>query len=559
MTSRVLIAVVAALVAGVVAGVLIADDGGDKTGTDATTTTAAADDTPNPFTAGMPFQEPRGVRSSKGVLEATLTAENGTVPVSGVEVAGAQTYTATWAGGTVKGGFLGPTLHAQPGDTVKLTLDNRLKVPAGPTAVNCGEKGDHDHDDAGETPSKPGDPESTNVHFHGLHVTPRETSPYGDTVLVRLPNGKSQISFEIPETHDKGTFWYHAHLHQCTNDQVSRGLAGLLLIGDSREDLPPRFRNVQTRSLALKDVQVTQADSGPAEWQIDPAHDFTKATNRTVNGLVNPTMSIRPGETQMWRLLNASAGVWYQVALVDEANDDTQDEFTVVAQDGNSLRRPVTAKTVLIPPGARFDILVRGPSAGKRVLKTFPFDQGFAKFGTATLATLEVKGPPAEPLAPPEELTPPHQRFPDKRGTPRRIVFDIETRSDQFHIAPDDSVFLPTINNALFDPDIPAVTPVLETTERWIIENKSLEWHPFHIHQDDFKVIRTSGGGPQQLPGDHDVVALPPGTPEKPSVVEIDMPFTDFDGDFVFHCHILGHEDAGMMALIELRKPGERD
>ena len=226
----------------------------------------------------------------------------------------------------------------------------------------------------------------------------------------------------------------------------------------------------------------------------------------------------------------------------------------MVAQDGNSLLRAKRRTTILIPPGARFDILVRGPASGSRVLKTLPFDQGFAKFPEDTLATVEVAGSATTPIRPPRKLSGPAQRFPKERGPTRRFTFDVDLRDTQFHIS--DQVFNPTINNADFDPDSPDATPILGTTERWILFNKSAEWHPFHIHQNDFRVVKTGPDGQPQLPGDHDIVALPPGTPVNPSVTEIEMPFTDYPGNFVFHCHILEHEDGGMMSLVELRRRG---
>src|SRR4051794_11207566 len=302
---------------------------------------AGADPTPpaeNPFTPKMKFKEPPLVRSSHGRLRATITAQNGTVKVSGVEVAGTQTYSVEWAGGKIAPAILGPTLHARPGDRVELTLKNRLEQPAGPSeAASCPGSVEGDHAAAGHgahgAEAQPGDPEVTNLHFHGLHVTPRQVSPYGDTVLVHLPNGDFRYRFKIPRNHDRGFFWYHAHVHQCTDDEVTRGLAGMLMIGDSRKDLPERFRRVRERRIALKDIQVAKVPDTD-QWQIDPAHGFNRGTVLTVNGLVDPTMTIRPGETQMWHLLNASSGVWYQVILADPADDSAREEFTVIAQDG---------------------------------------------------------------------------------------------------------------------------------------------------------------------------------------------------------------------------------
>jgi FtsP/CotA-like multicopper oxidase with cupredoxin domain len=557
MSARVIALVVVVLGLGVGAGVLIAggDDGDkDEKGAQATSqteSTIAPAPPPPAFNPGEKFSEPPAVFSKDGKLRATLMAKDGIVTVSGVKVDGTQTYAVDGVGTR---GFLGPTLHVNPGERVELTLDNRLRIPPGSKAPNCPEAG-MGHHGGHATQGKPGDRQLTNLHFHGLHVTPREVSPYGDTVLVHLKNGKSRFSFKIPADHDKGTFWYHAHLHTCTDDQVSRGLAGLLLIGDSRRDLPKPFHRIQTRSLALKDIQVVPS-KGRAPWQIDPGHTWTKATHRTVNGHVNPKMTIRPNETQLWRLANVSAGVWYQVALVDPADDESRDRFTVVAQDGNSLRRPTEQTTVLIPPGARYDILVRGPESGSRALKTLPFNQGFIVFGEDTLATVDVTGPPATALAPPKKLVAPTQKFPTRRGPTRRFVFDIDLRATETDLPPPSSTspFALVINSSKFDEKSPDATPYLNTTERWILENKSEEWHPFHIHQDDFRIVSTSKGAPPSLPGDHDIVPLPPGTPVKPSRTVIEMPFTDYDGKFVFHCHILDHEDGGMMALVDLRR-----
>lgn len=548
----VLVAVVLAVGAGVVL-VLTRDD-------DATPAASKTVQVPgtDPFQTGADLTEPPVVSSNArtNTLRTTLVARNGTVTVSGVRVAGTQTYAARRGSRLTRRGILGPTLQVQPGDKIEITLDNRLVVPDDmPAGPNCAESGDSAADAAGHAHTgEAGDPQFSNLHYHGLHVTPRERSPYGDTVLVHLPNGMSRFSFTIPKTHGEGTYWYHAHLHECTNDQVFRGLAGILLIGDSRSNLLPRARyaSMKTQLLALKDTQVTKVGDSNA-YTIDPNHFWGNPTHRTVNGLIQPKISIRPRETQLWRFLNVSAGIWYRIALVDESNDGARDRLTIVAQDGNSLRRAVQKTSVLIAPGQRFDILVNGPATGTRVLKTLPFDQGGATFPEDTLATVGLEGPAARPLPTPRRLAPDAQRFPPARGQTRQFVFDFNT-SKRFEA---------TINNSVFDPRVAGATPILNTTERWIITNKTKEWHPFHIHQDDFKVISTGDGtaeGPAPLPGVQDVVALPPGTADKPSRVVIEMPYTDFSGRFVFHCHILDHEDAGMMSLVDLRRraKGER-
>ncbi len=497
---------------------------------------------PDPFRAGLPFEEPPVVRSRDGRLRTTLRAENATVEISGKDVGETQTYAARGPGGSPARGFLGPTLRVRPGDVVQITLDNQLTVPEGAIGAACLKPGG-DHLHGQDEPAQAGEDQLTNLHFHGLHVTPREREPFGDSVLVDLPNGKSRIRFTIPHRHDEGTFWYHAHRHECTDDQVFRGLAGLLIVGDSRNALPRRFRGLRTRSLALKDVQVETAASGSG-LQIADDHDWGNSTHRTVNGRINPVMDIRPGETQLWRLANVSSAVWYNVALVDPAGG-TRDPFTIVAQDGNSLRHAVRQRALVIPPGRRFDVLVRAPASGQRILRTLEYFQGRLTFPEDDLATMAVgRGEPMPAIEAPAKLRPPVQRFPARRGPTRRFTFDIDSRTKP-------TAF--TINDAVFDADIPDASTRLGTTERWVIYNKSGEEHPFHIHQDDFRVVEASGG-PPRLPGDQDIVVLPRGTPDKPSRVVIDMPFTDYAGNFVFHCHILDHEDAGMMSRVQVKR-----
>jgi FtsP/CotA-like multicopper oxidase with cupredoxin domain len=516
------------------------------------------------YEEGRPFGEPPVVRSRNKRLKTTLVAQNGTVTIAGVQVANTETYAAS----SMPRGLLGPTLRVEPGDTIDLTLDNRLRKPddvqrTGRTPVPvpvCPPPGDA-HAMHGPHPSGGG--QLTNLHFHGLHVTPLTRnfhgSPvFGDNVLLNLPPGKSHFRFRIPADHDQGTFWYHAHRHGCTDDQVFRGLAGLLLIGDSRRTLPVRFRHVRTRSIALRDIQAVPFKGG---WAIPNDHDWgnENPTQRTVNGLVNPTIDIRPGETQLWRIADTSAAVWYRVALLDTgpkvkqpsppAPGSPQDEFMVIAADGNPATRPQRLRSVVLGPGHRVDILVRAPAAGEqRVLSTLPFDQGRLTFPELPLATVNVGGPRAPDLRPPGQLKP-LPKLPRKRGPARTFTFSFEERPNT-----DPGGSFAFINGLPFDPNRVDANPRLGTTERWTLVNRSSEWHPFHIHQDDFRVVSVNGKRVTRPPGDQDVVGLPPvSAGGVPGRVVIDMPFTNFRGKFVFHCHILDHEDGGMMALVNVR------
>lgn len=552
--SRIAIAL-AVLALGVVLAVLIArgdDDEKSSTTTQATVPTVPTEPA-DPFPTEQAFAEPPVIRTEDGPVE--LIARNGTIRMSGVDVGDAQSYVPADAADGPPPGLLGPTLHVKPGEELDLTLVNELQViPAIKKFSDdtCGgaDKPDDETHEHNPADSPDSGPQYTNFHFHGLHVTPTTrklpdgATVYGDNVLLNLPKGRSHFEFKVPADHEQGTYWYHAHRHGCTDDQVARGLAGLLVIGDSRTELPERFRDVETRSLALKDVQVEKRGSG---YAIPADHGLANPTHRTVNGQLNPELKIRPGETQLWRLANTSAGVWYEVALVDPANGDAQDELFVVAEDGNTLERALVKKAVRLGPGQRADVLVRGPESGSRVLKTLQFNQGHVVFPEDVLASLTVGGKPAKPIDEPGTLKP-LAPFPRDRGVDRTFVFDFAPAP-----SPDPNAFA-SINGKAFDPDpdsAPIADPQLNTTEKWTFLNNTDEWHPIHIHQDDFKVVSIDGK-PVDPNGQQDVVALPPKVGDKQGEAVIEMPFEDFDGKFVIHCHILGHEDGGMMGRIDL-------
>ena len=537
MRPRWILLVIVVVAAVVVGGVLLVDKDDDSQQSAAGEKTVESIP-PKPFAAGAAFREPPSLRSSRGRLRGTIVAKNGTIRVSGVKVANTQSY---GVAGQPRG-LLGPTLRVNPGDLVDLVLDNRLTQPALVPAKQAPQSSAPAPGECHDTTITPGSPQPTNLHFHGFHVTPRNrrvggVTYYGDNVLVCLRRGRSHIRFRIPRNHDQGTFWYHAHLHGLTDDQVYRGLAGMIVVGDSRRYLPSRFANVRTRLLSLKDIQVTESDD---RWSIPTDHDWTNATHRTVNGLVNPKLTMRPGETQLWRIGNSSSALWYRIALLD---GDKRVPFTVVSHDGNPLVLPQRKTQVVLGPGNRFDILVRATRAGKLVLKTLPFNQGRRIFGEDVLATVDVAGRPAARLAQPGRRGK-LATFPKRRGPARNWIFSINGSIPQF-----------LINGKIFEDGRVDARPRLGTTERWTLINTSSEWHPIHIHQDDYRVLSINGKR-VNVRSDQDVVPLPPLDPTTgvPGQIVLDMPFQRFAGNFVMHCHILDHEDGGMMARIDLRE-----
>jgi FtsP/CotA-like multicopper oxidase with cupredoxin domain len=237
---------------------------------------------------------------------------------------------------------------------------------------------------------------------------------------------------------------------------------------------------------------------------------------------------IAPGEVQLWRLANIGADIWYDLAIEGQ-------RFVVVAEDGNPVWSVWDAEHLVLPPGKRFDVLVVGPATGTHVLETRKYEQGGDTYPAGGLLTLLSEGAPVETPAMPTSLSE-DEEIPASEVVERRTqVFSEDERTNTFFV-----------NGMTFDPNRNDVPVQLGAVEEWTLRNESNEQHPFHIHVNDFEVI-SIGGEPYEAHGLQDTVALLPG---KDVVMRIR--FTDFPGRFVFHCHILNHEDNGMMAVVNV-------
>jgi suppressor of ftsI len=432
-----------------------------------------------PKASGLPFPEPQRLTSSSDVLQFDLVARNG-----GIDVAGA-----TVKGRAYSDDIVGPTLVVNPGDTIALTLDNQL-------------------------------PAHTNLHFHGLHVSPMGNS---DNIFLEVhPGQRFAYSVAIPADHPAGTFWYHSHAHGISEEQVFGGLSGMIIVNGLQQLLPPALQNVKDVALALKDAQVVGHTI-----EVDDI-DSNAPTTRVVNSAHLPVLTIAPGEVQLWRLANIGADIWYDVALDGQS-------FTVLGEDGNPAWTVQSAKHLVLPPGKRFDVLVTGPTSGSPVLRTRRYLQGGDTYPARPLMNVNVSGvavsAPPMPTSLAAKVT-----FPDSEVVQRRtMVFTEQDKQNKFFI-----------NGKEFDPNRVDAQPKLGMVEEWTLVNKTTEQHPFHIHVNDFEVVSV-GGVPFDAPGLQDTVPMFPGKD-----VVIRQRFTDFTGKFVFHCHILNHEDNGMMAVVEV-------
>jgi len=426
-------------------------------------------------------------RSTNGVLYATLEAKPQTVLFSN---SGLGVNTSV-NGLTYNGEYAGPVLRVHPGDVMHITLINHLSEP-------------------------------TNLHFHGLHTTPQG---HGDNVHIKVYPGQSfEYVIPIPSTQPPGLYWYHAHLHGMSEEQVMGGLSGALVIEGFQEQFP-ELANVSEHIFILKDHVF--------EHSRDPViHDILHDRVESANGQLFSEITMQPGETQLWRFTNQSANLYFHIALKGHT-------FRIIGNDGVSATRETIVKTLDIMPAGRMEVLVTAGEPGEYsfVAERSPIGTSGAYTLDRVIGKLTVAGEKDTPVA---DLV----QFPEKENLLRRKVdkYRVITFSEN---VPKNAYY---VNDRLYDEDRMDIRVPLGNVEEWSIRNDSNDLHVFHIHQVHFQVVEINGV-PQLFNGYADNVYVP-----ERGAVRIRMAFTDprILGRFVYHCHVLQHEDAGMMANIEV-------
>jgi suppressor of ftsI len=445
--------------------------------------------------AGAPLREPAVYRSRHGVLNVTLVASSRVVRIAGRRVV-AKVYNGSW---------VAPTLSIAPGDLVEIKLVNHLQEP-------------------------------TNLHFHGLEISP---GGHADNIFVTVNPGRSfQYRFRLPRDAPTGTFWYHSHLmvpaseaarypNAASEEQVFDGLSGLIEVRGLTDDLPASLRDLPQRYLALRDVQVARADGPVQDARIVSRRiDSDAPTTRLVDGQYDPTVTIAPGQTQLWHIANIGADIFYRLSLSGST-------FEVIAQDGHPVVHSAREPTLVLPPGKRWDVLVTGAAKpGRAILRTLPYDQGDDHYPHARLATVVTRGPARRPVPTPRTILGHQLNLLGVRAARRRtIVFSENSAGTSF-----------LINGRSYEPHRIDFRARLGTVQQWTIVNHTDEQHPFHLHTYPMQAISVNGA-PAPFNGYQDEIVLPVG-----GYVVVRVHFVQFTGLTVFHCHILAHEDMGMMA-----------
>lgn len=420
----------------------------------------------------------------------------------------------------------GPTLRLGARDVLNLQIRNQLPANTDPPPVNI---------------FMPHEINSTNFHTHGLHVSPSGNS---DNVLISIDPGEVyDVRIEIPANHPGGTFWYHPHKHGAVTTQFEGGMAGALIIEGAIDEVPA-IRAAREVILVFQELRLNT--SGEVE---DPDTTATSPSEvyphdqilLTVNGQLNPTLRARPGEVLRLRCVNATIGTPYPLALDDH-------DLYVVAFDGISLSETNVVSSTFTSPGNRVDVLIRAGAPGTYALRGLEWARSATLVrDEVELLTLVVEGEPVE-MDLPTELPAPYASIPDSELTgSRTVVYDTVDNTGQFPSGYTVGVAF-VIDGKLFDANRVDQLVTLGAVEEWTIENPATEDHVFHIHTNPFEVVAIDGNR-LDVPVWRDTF----GIPRNGGSFTFRTRFLDFTGKMVNHCHILDHEDVGMMQLVEIQ------
>ncbi len=421
-----------------------------------------------------------------------------------------------------------PTLRLSPGDQLKITYVNDLPTKA--------------KESCAITPCM----DMTNLHFHGLTVSP--DAPQDDVLdMMAMPGQSLRYTVQIPKEHPPGLYWYHTHPHGESHRQVLDGMSGAIVIEGMESYFPP-LAGLPERVLVVRGRSiVNDPQSTDLKHRVELSSDACGAEPETpeeiftLNGSVRPQIEIAPGGRQFWRLVNASADRYLDLQVEGQS-------FEIVAMDGMPIalhdpnHRTRIADHVLLPPAGRLEAIVTGPAAGTpRRLVSRCVDTGPDGDPNPAMVLADiVPRPTAEST--PRVLE--SSRKPDvetldlaaeEKAPPRFIVTFTEDKKGFY------------INGEQFTPSAaPMLRAKVGSLQHWRIVNATGELHPMHIHQVHF-LVYAENDRPIAEPMWLDTVNVPYG-----GSVDVIMDFTDpvIRGMSVFHCHLLNHEDKGMMAKI---------
>jgi FtsP/CotA-like multicopper oxidase with cupredoxin domain len=455
--------------------------------------------------------EPEVRRSANGVLQTTLRVAYAYKEIGGYRLS-LRTY---------EGNIPGPTLRLRPGDTLRIRLVNEL--PPNSDAVPLDMMLPHHFN-------------TTNFHLHGLHVRPDGLS---DNIFRSMEPGQSyDIEVAIPNDHTRGTYWYHPHHHGSADVQLTSGMAGALIIEGDFDDIV-EIAAATERVLILNEVLFDYRGTIEAYDTVWP-----EASPRflSINGQRQPVIRMRPGEVQRWRIVHAGHEDNLRVALEGHL-------LHAIAFDG--IRRSVIdgSDSLVLAPGQRADVLVKAGPAGTYPFRAVANDQGYGS-PVGPLARLVVEGEPLEMRLPATLGGEPILSIRDEEITNTRRL-TLSAKQPEFPPAANYQEFAFLICGRRFDPDRIDHRIPLGAVEEWTVVNEHDNDHVFHIHTNPFQMTAVNGEKLSE-PSWHDTVVVP-----RNGSVTFRSRFSDFTGRFVLHCHMMNHEELGMMQVVEVYRDNQ--
>lgn len=531
----------------------------------------AADQVCARYATGSVVTAPPELISQNGVLEVTMKFESVTDSLGLVRYC----Y-------VTDTGLEAPTLVVNPGDQLIIHFTNDLAASTSATSDSmAGMNMTLSAKDASASPACNGamGANVTNIHFHGTNISP--TCGQDEVVHTLVQPGESfDYNVQIPANEPPGLYWYHPHPHGISEGQVQGGATGALIV-EGLQNVEPAIAGLTERTFVIRDqlLPASEAnDSNIPAWDISinyvpvPYPSYTPAVIQT-----------NPAQQELWRVANTGADTILNLQYIVNG---TAQPMQVVAIDGYPIAMSGTGQStetetsVLLGPGARAEFVLTTPNVGD----------------TAQLVTQYWNtGPdgdydPARPIANIVSQNGIENSAAPGSSIARRLPSATAkvTRKSQIKRFANLASLTPTAQRNLYfsevlqnpsDPNSPTTfyitqegqTPAVftmdqqpnmvvhaGTVEDWVVQNRAGEDHIFHIHQLHFQVLEVNGQ-PVNDPALRDTVDIPfwSGTGAYPSV-KVRMDFSDPSvvGTFVYHCHILEHEDGGMMGEIQVLPAG---
>lgn len=426
----------------------------------------------------------------------------------------------------INGSFLSPTIIVNKGDVVTLNVFNGLNEP-------------------------------TTMHWHGLHVAPHNDGGPHQSIAEGTTWSPS---FEI--LNNAGTFWYHPHGEGKTDLHVSKGLAGMFIIHDDAEQalgLPSTY-GVDDIPVIVQSKAFDVLDQIAISTEMD--------TVIMVNGTINPYIDL-PAQVVRLRLLNGSSLRSYYFGLSNNQS------FYQIATDGGLTAQANSLTRLLLAPGERSEILVdlTGMESQQIALMSYASEMPNGNYGSAmvgmapdtiidytqnklngadfSLLEMRIGAQTASPVNSIPSSLVPYTPYQEADATTFRTLI-LDTITEFASITPNLAAGPFGIDYELFDMNVVNIEVALNATEVWTLINKTHIAHPFHIHDIQFNILRKSGVIPQIYEqGWKDVVLVPPH--DSISFITKFITFSDNTVPYMYHCHLLHHEDDGMMGSFLVR------